>query len=76
MYLDNLKERHKVLSAEEEDEIREEAKKLKALHRSSSIGNKKITNYSYKKRRYTSEELNDAIKSAYAAFNEAYYKYS
>uniref|UniRef100_A0A0N5C7Y9 SDP_N domain-containing protein n=1 Tax=Strongyloides papillosus TaxID=174720 RepID=A0A0N5C7Y9_STREA len=60
---DNLKERRKVLSAEEENEIREEAKQLKALHRSSSTGDKKITNYYYKKRRYTSEELNDAVKS-------------
>uniref|UniRef100_A0A0K0EDS4 Metalloendopeptidase n=1 Tax=Strongyloides stercoralis TaxID=6248 RepID=A0A0K0EDS4_STRER len=73
---DNLEERRKVLSAEEEDEIRNEAKKLKTLHRSSSMRDKKITNYYHKRRRYTSEEFNDAVKSAYEGVNEAYYDYS
>ncbi|CEF68157.1 Hypothetical protein SRAE_2000281500 [Strongyloides ratti] len=70
---DNLAERRKILSAEEENEIRNEAKKLKTLHRSSSMGDKKITNYYHKKRRYTSEEFDEAVKSAYTSLNEAYY---
>lgn len=37
------------------------------------MGDKKITNYYHKKRRYTSEEFDEAVKSAYTSLNEAYY---
>uniref|UniRef100_A0AC35TTE3 Zds_C domain-containing protein n=1 Tax=Rhabditophanes sp. KR3021 TaxID=114890 RepID=A0AC35TTE3_9BILA len=65
---DNLAERRKVISEQEEEEIRRDATRLKNRHRSSSVaGSKKELREYHEKRHFTSQEMNDAVRSAYDA---------